>query len=318
MYSLIPVVCAQDITALVRALPGSVAQGLIWGIMAIGVFLTFKILDFADLTVDGTMATGGVVTVMLILKGWNPVAAVAVAFVAGMLAGLITGILHTVLGIPDILAGILTQLSLYSINLNISEGKANQAVNVDMYKLVVSGRDNPAAIVTVVIILLVVIALMYWFFGTELGFTIRATGCNPNMSRAQGINTNVAKVLALVFSNGLVGFEGGLLSQYQGNFDVNMGRGSIVIGLASVIIGEVLGEAIFGKKLNFSGRLAFVAVGSIIYYIVIQFVLWLGLPTIDMKMFSAMVVAIFLAVPYLRGKAKNSYRKAAKGGAGKC
>lgn len=318
MYSLIPVVCAQDITALVRALPGSVAQGLIWGIMAIGVFLTFKILDFADLTVDGTMATGGVVTVMLILKGWNPVAAVAVAFVAGMLAGLIKGILHTVLGIPDILAGILTQLSLYSINLNISEGKANQAVNVDMYKLVVSGRDNPAAIVTVVIILLVVIALMYWFFGTELGFTIRATGCNPNMSRAQGINTNVAKVLALVFSNGLVGFAGGLLSQYQGNFDVNMGRGSIVIGLASVIIGEVLGEAIFGKKLNFSGRLAFVAVGSIIYYIVIQFVLWLGLPTIDMKMFSAMVVAIFLAVPYLRGKAKNSYRKAAKGGAGKC
>ena len=318
MYSLIPVVCAQDITALVRALPGSVAQGLIWGIMAIGVFLTFKILDFADLTVDGTMATGGVVTVMLILKGWNPLAAVAVAFVAGMLAGLITGILHTVLGIPDILAGILTQLSLYSINLNISEGKANQAVNVDMYKLVVSGRDNPAAIVTVVIILLVVIALMYWFFGTELGFTIRATGCNPNMSRAQGINTNVAKVLALVFSNGLVGFAGGLLSQYQGNFDVNMGRGSIVIGLASVIIGEVLGEAIFGKKLNFSGRLAFVAVGSIIYYIVIQFVLWLGLPTIDMKMFSAIVVAIFLAVPYLRGKAKNSYRKAAKGGAGKC
>ena len=245
MYSLIPVVCAHDITALVRALPGSVAQGLIWGIMAIGVFLTFKILDF------------GVVTVMLILKGWNPLAAVAVAFVAGMLAGLITGILHTVLGIPDILAGILTQLSLYSINLNISEGKANQAVNVDMYKLVVSGRDNPAAIVTVVIILLVVIALMYWFFGTELGFTITATGCNPNMSRAQGINTNVAKVLALVFSNGLVGFAGGLLSQYQGNFDVNMGRGSIVIGLASVIIGEVLGEAIFGKKLNFSGRLAF-------------------------------------------------------------
>lgn len=318
MYSLIPVVCAQDITALVRALPGSVAQGLIWGIMAIGVFLTFKILDFADLTVDGTMATGGVVTVMLILKGWNPVAAVAVAFVAGMLAGLITGVLHTVLGIPDILAGILTQLSLYSINLNISEGKANQAVNVDMYNLVVSGRDNPAAIVAVVIILAVVIAFMYWFFGTELGFTIRATGCNPNMSRAQGINTNVAKVIALVFSNGLVGFAGGLLSQYQGNFDVNMGRGSIVIGLASVIIGEVLGEAIFGKKLNFSGRLAFVAVGSIIYYIVIQFVLWLGLPTIDMKMFSAMVVAIFLAVPYLRGKAKNSYRKAAKGGAGKC
>ena len=301
-----------------NTLPGAAGQGLVWGLMAIGLYITYKILDIADLTVDGSIVTGAVVCAVMLTNGVNIWLCMLAALVAGMLAGLITGVLHTVLGIPDILAGILTQLSLYSINLNISEGKANQAVNVDMYNLVVSGRDNPAAIVAVVIILAVVIALMYWFFGTELGFTIRATGCNPNMSRAQGINTNVAKVIALVFSNGLVGFAGGLLSQYQGNFDVNMGRGSIVIGLASVIIGEVLGEAIFGKKLNFSGRLAFVAVGSIIYYIVIQFVLWLGLPTIDMKMFSAMVVAIFLAVPYLRGKAKNSYRKAAKGGAGKC
>ena len=293
MYSLIPVVCAQDITALVRALPGSVAQGLIWGIMAIGVFLTFKILDFADLTVDGTMATGGVVTVMLILKGWNPLAAVAVAFVAGMLAGL-TGILHTVLGIPDILAGILTQLSLYSINLNISEGKANQAVNVDMYKLVVSGRDNPAAIVTVVIILLVVIALMYWFFGTELGCSLRATGCNPNMSRAQGINTNRNKVLGLMISNGLVGLSSALLAQYQGFADVNMGRGSIVIGLAAVIIGE----AIFGKIFrNFGLRLLSVAFGSIIYYLVLQVVIWLGIDTDLLKLLSAAVVAIFLAIP---------------------
>ena len=312
MYSLIPVVCAQDITALVRALPGSVAQGLIWGIMAIGVFLTFKILDFADLTVDGTMATGGVVTVMLILKGWNPVAAVAVAFVAGMLAGLITGILHTVLGIPDILAGILTQLSLYSINLNISEGKANQAVNVDMYKLVVSGRDNPAAIVTVVIILLVVIALMYWFFGTELGFTIRATGCNPNMSRAQGINTNVAKVLALVFSNGLVGFAGGLLSQYQGNFDVNMGRGSIVIGLAAIIIGEVLCDAAFRKGCEFYMRLLFVIVGGIVYYIVMVIILWLKLDPNDLKLFTAIIVAVFLAVPHIQAERKSSFKMAGK------
>lgn len=294
------------------ALPGSTAQGLIWGIMAIGVFLTFKILDFADLTVDGTFGTGGAVTVMLILAGYPPVVAVGIAFLAGMLAGIVTGILHTVFGIPAILSGILSQIALYSVNLNIAQGRANQAVSVDLYHLVVSGRNNPLTIITVAFVILVMIALLYWFFGTETGFTIRATGCNENMSRAQGINTSVAKVVALAFSNGIVGFAGGMLAQYQGNFDVNMGRGAIVIGLASVIIGEVIGEALFGKRLNFSARLAFVAIGSIIYYIVIQFVLWLGLPTINMKMFSAMVVAIFLAVPYMRGRAKNSYRKAAK------
>lgn len=229
-----------------------------------------------------------------------------------MLAGIVTGILHTVFGIPAILSGILSQIALYSVNLNIAQGRANQAVSVDLYHLVVSGRNNPLTIITVAFVILVMIALLYWFFGTETGFTIRATGCNENMSRAQGINTSVAKVVALAFSNGIVGFAGGMLAQYQGNFDVNMGRGAIVIGLASVIIGEVIGEALFGKRLNFSARLAFVAIGSIIYYIVIQFVLWLGLPTINMKMFSAMVVAIFLAVPYMRGRAKNSYRKAAK------
>lgn len=280
--------------------------------MAIGVFLTFKILDFADLTVDGTFGTGGAVTVMLILAGYPPVVAVGIAFLAGMLAGIVTGILHTVFGIPAILSGILSQIALYSVNLNIAQGRANQAVSVDLYHLVVSGRNNPLTIITVAFVILVMIALLYWFFGTETGFTIRATGCNENMSRAQGINTSVAKVVALAFSNGIVGFAGGMLAQYQGNFDVNMGRGAIVIGLASVIIGEVIGEALFGKRLNFSARLAFVAIGSIIYYIVIQFVLWLGLPTINMKMFSAMVVAIFLAVPYMRGRAKNSYRKAAK------
>ena len=312
MNSIIPVICAQDIMSLVRALPGSAAQGLIWGIMAIGVFITYKILNFADLTVDGTMGTGGAVTVMLILAGYEPVVAVAMALIAGMLAGLITGILHTVLGIPDILAGILTQISLYSINLNIAQGRANQAVSVDAYRLIISGRDITATVATVLIIIVVIIAILYWFFGTELGFTIRSTGGNENMSRAQGISTASAKVIALVISNGLVGFAGGLLAQYQGNFDVNMGRGAIVIGLASVIIGEVIGEAILGKHLNFCGRLAFVAIGSIIYYVVIQFVLWLGLPTIDMKLFSAIVVAIFLAVPYLKAKHKNSYRRAAK------
>ncbi|MDD7403227.1 MAG: ABC transporter permease [Butyribacter sp.] len=315
MLSLIPVLGALDPMALVRALPGNVSQGIIWGVMSIGVYLTFKILDFADLTVDGTMATGGAVTVMLILAGYHPVVAVLMAFLAGMMAGFITGVLHTVFGIPDILAGILTQIALYSVNLNITGGKANQAVSVDQYDLLVSLRYISKTILVTAILTIIIIAILYWFFGTEMGFTIRATGCNPNMSRAQGINTSVAKVIALVFSNGLVGLAGGLLAQYQGNCDVNMGRGAIVIGLASVIIGEVLGEAIFGNKLNFCGRLLFVVIGSIIYYIVISFVMWLGLPSIDMKMFSAIVVAIFLAVPYLKGKTKNSYRRAAKGGA---
>lgn len=318
MLSLIPVLGALDPVALLRALPGSVSQGLIWGIMSIGVYITFKILDFADLTVDGTLATGGAVTAMMILNGYSPVVSLIVAFIAGMAAGFITGILHTVFGIPDILAGILTQIALYSVNLNITGGKANQAISVDQFSLVVTLREISHTILVTALITIAVIAILYWFFGTEMGFTIRATGCNPNMSRAQGINTSVAKVIALVFSNGLVGFAGGILAQYQGNCDVNMGRGSIVIGLASVIIGEVLGEALFGKKLNFCGRLLFVAIGSIIYYIVISFVCWLGLPSIDMKLFSAIVVAIFLAVPYMRSKMKNSYRKAAKGGSKAC
>ena len=318
MLSLIPVLGALDPVALFRALPGSVSQGLIWGIMSIGVYITFKILDFADLTVDGTLATGGAVTAMMIQNGYSPVVSLVVAFIAGMAAGFITGVLHTVFGIPDILAGILTQIALYSVNLNITGGKANQAISVDQFPLIVTLREISHTILVTAIITIAVIAVLYWFFGTEMGFTIRATGCNPNMSRAQGINTSVAKVIALVFSNGLVGFAGGILAQYQGNCDVNMGRGSIVIGLASVIIGEVLGEALFGKKLNFCGRLLFVAIGSIIYYIVISFVCWLGLPSIDMKLFSAIVVAVFLAVPYMRGKMKNSYRKAAKGGSKAC
>ena len=300
----------MNVLSLFRAMPGSVAQGLIWGIMALGVYITFKILNFADLTVDGTLGTGGAVAVMLILNGFPPSVALIFAFAAGML---VTGILHTVLGIPDIRSGILTQIALYSVNMNIM-GRSNQAVSVDKYNLVVSLRYIPAAIVTTILFLVVIIGVLYWYFGTEQGFTIRATGCNPNMSRAQGINTNFAKVLALVISNGLVGLAGGLYAQYQGNSDVNMGRGAIVIGLAAVIIGEVLGEAIFGKRLNFIGRLAFVAIGAIIYYVVIAFVLWLGLPSEDMKLFSAIVVAIFLAIPYLRGKSKTSFKRAAKNG----
>lgn len=314
MFSLLPVLGALDPTALLRAFPGNVSQGLIWGIMSIGVYITFKILNFADLTVDGTMATGGAVAVVLIVAGYPPVVAMAMATLAGMMAGFVTGVLHTVFGIPDILAGILSQIALYSVNLNITGGKANMAVSVDQFDLIVSLRYISKTILVTGIITIALIAILYWFFGTEMGFTIRATGCNPNMSRAQGINTSVAKVIALVFSNGLVGFSGGILAQYQGNCDVNMGRGAIVIGLASVIIGEVLGEALFGKKLNFSGRLFFVVLGSIIYYVVINFVYWLGLPSIDAKLFSAVVVAIFLAIPYVKSKTKNSYRKAAKGG----
>ena len=287
----------MNVLSLFRAMPGSVAQGLIWGIMALGVYITFKILNFADLTVDGTLGTGGAVAVMLILNGFPPSVALIFAFAAGMLAGLVTGILHTVLGIPDILSGILTQIALYSVNMNIM-GRSNQAVSVDKYNLVVSLRYIPAAIVTTILFLVVIIGVLYWYFGTEQGFTIRATGCNPNMSRAQGINTNFAKVLALVISNGLVGLAGGLYAQYQGNSDVNMGRGAIVIGLAAVIIGE----AIFGRIFkNFALRLLAVALGSILYYLVLQTVIWLGIDTDLLKLLSALVVAVFLAIPYWKG-----------------
>ena len=302
-----------NIFSLFRSMPGSVAQGLIWGIMALGVYLTFKILDFADLTVDGSLATGGAVGVMLILNGYSPAVVLIFSFLAGVLAGLITAFLHTVLGISDILSGILTQIALYSINMNIM-GKSNQAVSVDNYNLVVSLRHVPMTIITTIIFLIAIIAIMYWYFGTEQGFTIRATGCNPNMARAQGINTNTAKVLALAISNGLVGLCGGLYAQYQGNADVNMGRGAIVIGLAAVIIGEVIGEAFFHNHMNFIARLTFVVIGAIIYYLVICFVLWLKLPADNLKLFSAIVVAVFLAVPNLRSKTKNGFKKTAKNG----
>ncbi len=301
----------MDIMDLVRALPASVAQGLIWGIMAIGVYITFKILDFADLSVDGSLALGGAVAVVLILAGVNPILAIIIAFFIGVLAGLVTGILHTLLGIPDILAGILTQIALYSINLNIM-GRSNLAVSINKYNLVISLRDIPHTIIVGIIILAVLILILYRFFGTEVGMSLRATGANPNMARAQGISTDFNKVLALALSNGLVAVCGALIAQYQGNADVNMGRGAIVIGLAAVIIGEVLYEAFLGKnnKFVFALRLAFTALGAIIYYMVITFVLWLGLPSENMKLFSAIVVAVFLAVPYLKAKRQSSFKKA--------
>lgn len=303
--------------ALLRSLPGACAQGLIWGLLALGVYITYKLLDFADLTVDGSMATGGAVAVMLIRAGMNPWLALIFAFLAGMAAGFITGMLHTSLGIPGILASILTQISLYSINLNIL-GSSNQAVSVDKYSLVVSLRyisDSTASKIrmftTCILFCVVLVAILYWYFGTEQGHAIRATGCNRQMARAQGINTDFHTVLALMISNGLVGLSGGLYAQYQGAADVNMGRGAIVIGLAAVIIGDVLfGKMCAGKKIAFAYTLFSVIAGAILYYLVLSVVLWLKFPSDDLKLFSAIVVAIFLSIPYL--KAKHSRKGVAK------
>ena len=303
--------------ALLRSLPGACAQGLIWGLLALGVYITYKLLDFADLPVDGSMATGGAVAVMLIRAGMNPWLALIFAFLAGMAAGFITGMLHTALGIPGILASILTQISLYSINLNIL-GSSNQAVSVDKYSLVVSLRyisDSTASKIrmftTCILFCVVLVAILYWYFGTEQGHAIRATGCNRQMARAQGINTDFHTVLALMISNGLVGLCGGLYAQYQGAADVNMGRGAIVIGLAAVIIGDVLfGKMCAGKKIAFAYTLLSVIAGAILYYLVLSVVLWLKFPSDDLKLFSAIVVAIFLSIPYL--KAKHSRKGVAK------
>lgn len=285
-------------------MPGALAQGLIWGIMAIGLYITYKVLNYSDLTVDGTMATGGAVCIMLMMQGVNTWIALLCAVLAGMLAGMVTGLFHTRMGIPAILAGILTQLSLYSINLVIMSGKANQAVSVNKYKLIVSSRyvkeislQNPIFITAIV--LAVLIGLLYWFFGTEIGCSLRSTGANAAMSRAQGVNTNRATVLGLMISNGIVALASAMYSHYQGFVDVNMGRGAIVIGLAAVIISDVIFGRIF---INFALKLIAVAIGAVIYYAVIQVVLWLGLDTNLLKMLSALVVALFLAIPYWKSK----------------
>ena len=298
------------LVGLLNAMPGAVAQGIIWGFMAIGVYITFRILDVADLTVDGSFTTGGATCVILTLNGVNMGLALLISFIAGLLAGLATGLFHTKFGIPAILAGILTQLGLYSINLHImgwgtkNGSAANLQVSVDRYKLLVAGRyvrdltlNNP--LIVLVIIIPIIIAVLYWFFGTEIGASLRSTGANDNMARAQGINTDVTKVLGLMISNGIVAFSGALFAQYQGFSDVNMGRGAIVIGLAAVIIAEV----VFGKVFrNFSAKLLGCVLGAVIYYIVIQIVLKMGLSTDDLKLLSALVVAVFLALPYWKSK----------------
>ena len=294
----------MEIIKLINALPSAVSQGLIWGLMAIGVYITFRILDVSDLTVDGSIATGGAVAAMLILSGHNVWIALIAAFLAGMLCGLATGFFHTFCGIPAILSGILTQLALYSVNLRILGNKANVAVSVNKYNLLISSRNaralalnNPILILAVFTV--VFISILYWFFGTEFGCSLRATGANPNMARAQGINTNTSKVFGLMLANGIVALAGALLTQYQGFADVGMGRGAIVIGLAAVIIGEV----VFGKVfLNFGFKLLAISLGAILYYLVIQVVLWLGLNTNDLKLLTALVVALFLAAPYWRAK----------------
>ena len=300
------------LTSLLNSLPGAAAQGLVWGIMAIGVYITFRVLDVADLTVDGSIATGGAVAVMLIRGGMNCWLALLCAFASGLLAGLVTGLFHTKCGIPAILAGILTQLALYSVNLRIMSGKANQPVGVDKYDLAVSQRyvrdlsiSNPLPLLLVITVVTVV--ALYWFFGTERGCSVRATGANANMARAQGINTNANIVLGLMLSNGLVALSGGLLAQFQGSADVGMGRGAIVIGLAAVIISEVT----FGKIFqNFGLKMFAVSLGAVIYYFVLQVVLQLGLNTNDLKLVSALIVAVFLSVPYWKGKVAHK-----KGGA---
>lgn len=311
---------ALSFSNLASRLPAATAQGLIWGLMALGVYITFRILDIADLTVDGSFATGGAVTVMLIQAGCPAWTALLAAVVVGLLAGLVTGGLHTKLGIPAILSGILTQFALYSINLRIMGMKSNQTASVKNYGMIwenshgflLSSRYIPQAILVGGILAGIIIAVFYWYFGTEQGRAVRSTGSNPNMSRAQGINVNAMRVLGLALSNGMVALSGGLMTQFQGTADVSMGRGAIVIGLAAIIIGEVLCDAIFKKDCNFAIRLSFIVLGGIAYYFVMTVILWLRLDPNDLKLFTAIIVALFLSVPYLQAQSRTSFQHAAK------
>lgn len=285
----------MNIEALINALPGSVAQGLTWGLLAIGVYISYKILHFSDLTVDGSLCTGGAIAAVSIAAGVSPVLAVLLAVLGGMAAGLVTGLVHTKLGIPAILSGILTQLALYSINMHIMGDKSNVSISRTKHDLLLTSAEIPSAILVGFLLVALVIVFLYWLFGTQIGSAIRATGNNESMSRAQGINTDMTKVLGLVIANGIVGMAGGVLAQYQGNADINMGRGAIVIGLAAVVIGEVA----LRSRGNFFMRLSATVFGTVAYYSVLAIVIWAGLSTIDMKLFSAATVAVFMSLPYL-------------------
>ena len=310
----------MTIMNLLSRLPAAAAQGILWGIMALGVYITFRVLNLADMTVDGSFATGGAVSVMLIIAGCPAWAAVLAAFAAGLAAGMVTGLLHTRLKIPAILAGILTQFSLYSINLRIMGMRANQSANLKNYGMffengrgfLVSSRYIPQALAVGAVMSVITVLALYWYFGTEQGSAVRATGCNPDMSRAQGINVDNMKVLGLALSNGIVALAGALMTQFQGTADVNMGRGSIVIGLAAIVIGEVLCDALFSKGSNFAVRLGFVVIGGVIYYAAMTVILWLKLDPNDLKLFTAIIVALFLAVPNLKQQAENSFSRAGK------
>lgn len=310
---------ALSVTNLISRMPAAVAQGIIWGLMALGVFITFRLLDIPDMTVDGSFATGGAVTVMLLLAGMPAWAALLIAIIVGVLTGLCTGFLHTKLGIPAILAGILTQFALYSINLRIMT-KANQTASVQKFGMfwengngfLVSSLHITQAILIGLVIAAVIVALSYWYFGTEQGSALRATGNNPAMSRAQGVHIETMKVIGLGISNGIVALAGGLMTQFQGTADVSMGRGAIVIGLAAIVIGEILCDAIFSKGCNFAVRLGFVIFGGIVYYAVMVVILWLKLDPNDLKLFTAIIVAIFLAIPQLKARSKSSFSRSKK------
>ena len=289
-----------------NAMPCAITQGIIWGIMAIGVYLTFKILDVADLSVDGSFATGGAVLVSMVTAGQNLYLAMFCAFLAGCAAGLATGIFHTKFGIPAILAGILTQLGLYSINLRIQSDMANLPLPYLKYHYPITLRNINESLIICSVIAVALIAVLYWFFGTERGHSLRVTGSNLDMARANGINTDNNKILGIVLSNGIVAFSGGLLAQYQGFCDVNMGRGAIVIGLAAVIIGEV----IFGKIFhNFALRLLATIIGGVVYYVVITLVLNFGMKANDLKLFTALVVGFFLGIPYWKNQISQKFSR---------
>lgn len=310
---------ALSVTNLISRMPAAVAQGIIWGLMALGVFITFRLLDIPDMTVDGSFATGGAVTVMLLLAGMPAWAALLIAIVVGVLTGLCTGLLHTKLGIPAILAGILTQFALYSINLRIMT-KANQTASVQKFGMfwengngfLVSSLHIPQAILVGLVLAAIIVALSYWYFGTEQGSALRATGNNPAMSRAQGIHIGTMKVIGLGISNGIVALAGGLMTQFQGTADVSMGRGTIVIGLAAIVIGEILCDAIFSKGCNFAVKLCFIIFGGIVYYAVMVVILWLKLDPNDLKLFTAIIVAAFLAIPQLKAQSKSSFSRSKK------
>ena len=310
---------ALSVTNLISRMPAAVAQGIIWGLMALGVFITFRLLDIPDMTVDGSFATGGAVTVMLLLAGMPAWAALLIAIVVGVLTGLCTGFLHTKLGIPAILAGILTQFALYSINLRIMT-KANQTASVQKFGMfwengngfLVSSLHIPQAILVGLVLTAIIVALSYWYFGTEQGSALRTTGNNPAMSRAQGIHIGTMKVIGLGISNGIVALAGGLMTQFQGTADVSMGRGAIVIGLAAIVIGEILCDAIFSKGCNFAVKLCFIIFGGVVYYAVMVVILWLKLDPNDLKLFTAIIVAAFLAIPQLKAQSKSSFSRSKK------